>query len=929
MILTSPNTPSFSNSLEQSLRVLSSAIVHFKKSINGPYDFSSQAFGNVTKALAVVEKVLGKAYNGDGVVPFPLVMKELQQYSSDLESILNPGVPLNGATSLYCSEKPVLALLHSVHEQCKRVFAKIHDLQEARGLLQVESSPFYALYTMLQRPSWDQNAFLPLFRALVQSDQEMFATPLPTQKEQWVSAFEAFLLQKVEQLSPPEKKDLYARLRAIAINEDKLPIKSWDKDWGQFHLKTDHLTSRWVSRLARALGAIDQEKRQTHVSNFFNLCKKHYGEEIALTLFKYSPIVRQPCFTEAMKGDLLKKGEFLHQLRKCKEALIQKHPTFPLNDPAHPLYRKWKEKELNVLLISNLGNDLLEVLNCLIKGESDALSDEFLLEVILNRFSFHPREEQIKGQYDLRNIRKMGMQQATRKGFEPSVESRCKSIFTVHSEDSTRIGKYKPNPMGAAAREVKCAAYDSLLGTEMTPPTGFAYFSMRRSLSSLKEAFQLVEDKGKILRNLEKSKEWNLAKLCQNEMMQLHKEAMNQAADFPPEIQQKLYGCLSVRYSHEDFNAGNGFWHESDLKIVPDKYRIMAIDDLLKSEAFFNFEAAHLFEKKDKLGSIQRWINEPHQRVIEFIVQDPTAGKKMGEIPKSHVHLYCILGLIKGSRDGFSGNALVTFAEDKKVKRIHEFDDERSMPNTNEWHQFRLWQFGLPQANLAFDRTTLMLLCKTNLLKQMQVYNRSDVNGSILPISYQAQEKRIAKMMELFESELKKPSPTLTPRDLFFEVFGGRENFEYWNRIHEHKHSPWHVFEYDTGEVGRGAYFTSSGEKGTLLANLDHLSKVESEHQSKAELEAIRKSYPKAQLVVKFDAGFGNAIFIKGSLPGMGGNIPVLLKSISNNCWIWEADREIQGEYKIYFNWNTEEKMSNKRILEANYASRVVVPRFW
>jgi hypothetical protein len=501
-----------------------------------------------------------------------------------------------------------------------------------------------------------------------------------------------------------------------------------------------------------------------------------------------------------------------------------------------------------------------------------------------------------------------------------SSESRCKSLYSVHDENLKTIGKYKPNHPGVAAREVRGYGYDSILGMGMTPPTGYAKLSMQNALESLNSAFKCADEKRK--RALESSNRPQLG-----EAWGLHQRAMDQFAQFPDEIKQGIYGCISARFAHENFDHGASLWWNHDLGYISDKYRGCAIEDFLKSEAFQRFKMGNSFETKDELGSLQRWINDSSRIVIDYILQNEDAGTKLRQIPQAHVQLYCILGLIKGARDGYSRNAMVTFAENGSIDRIHEFDDERSMPTHNAWHEFRLWQFGLPQADMPFDRTTLLLFSKQELLKEIQAYNRSDKQGLLSSQSYAAQEQRVARMIELFQNELQKTVPTLTPRDLFFEVTGGRENFEHWHR--REGLNPWVVFEYSTGEVGRGTYFC--GDEG--YAALDRTFSTlydNGEEKARRVLQSTCSMYPKTQLVVKYNAGVGNDLFIKGSLPGLNNwGLSVPLKCIDADTWILESNEEIvEGEFKIYLNGSTEDIHGWNRSVQPDCKSRVIFPWF-
>lgn len=751
------------------------------------------------------------------------------------------------------------------------------------------------------------------------------------------AVFELVLLNKFEILTTEQQTVLYNQLREIAITQDLVNILDWDKEWGKYNLQSDHQNSPWASRLVRGLNAIDIRHRDGKFQELIIAYNKKLGEELTRRLFKYCPlvdIVRKGellVFANEMAIDLNSRAEQLQQLHAFKEALSKKHSSLEsaLQDPSHLLHKLWKEKELRILLCPKVHSakelakqqsqitELFVCLDCLQKEEIDSKSAEVLLEMILKRFSFHPRQDQIYGQVSLYEIKKRGMEQALNKAVKVSEHSRCKNVYSVRAEDSITIGKFKPNPSDVVAKEVRGYVCDSIFGFGMTPPTGFARLTVDSLVSSLKRSFQLVSDKFKYVELVNQSGEKDLAKLASKEATELYNQALDHLKKFPVEIQKEIHRLFEIRNAKnlQNKTLSNDLintWH-------------LAIDDFLQSEALYFYKENNAFESNPELGSIQSWINEPSQRVIDFIVNNPNAGDMLKQLPKVYVHLYCLLGLIKGSEDGFSGNALVTFASDGGIKQIQEFDDERSLPKENIWSNFRIWQLGLPQADLPFDRPTLMLFSRTDVLKTIFSYNNSK-NPLIDKQSIQAQEHRILKLISTFTEELQKPVPTLTPRGLFFLLSNGETNFDYWHK--EKNLNPWVVFEYCTGDVGRASYFIDQGSHDVLNANFEKLYDVEG--KSKILFDAIKNEYPRVRLVVKYDAGFGNNLFIRGALAGISWENGCQLRCIDPKTWIFESDHEvIEGEYKIYLNNETEEDYKLNRVILANSSkSKVVYPTF-
>ena len=551
---------------------------------------------------------------------------------------------------------------------------------------------------------------------------------------------------------------------------------------------------------------------------------------------------------------LCDRAEFLAMLMDAKAALCSKHPEFEaiFSDSSHPLFALWKEKEMFALFHPCPANEnqreadlhkmqriSLGIASVLVTEQS-AKDTEILLTVLLKQNTSHPRQDQIQGAVDLRNIQISGKKAALRGRIQPSWESRCKSVFTVPPESGEGvIAKYKPNHRSIVAREVAGYEIDSLMGLGMTPPTGIAQFSLKQSLIHLKMQFEKVEWHGRrhhaaLERAEERHQKKELAesegradeallekdlklesRLRAKQEAELaadnHRVAMDLCSQLGP-ILPYLYESLRIRYSQEA-NGHDLFWGIGCF--VTDHYRALAIADFLESPAYIEFLQSSEFEKTAEKGSIQKWVNPEHgsiKRVIDFLLSDSEAGAILkNEIPESLVQLYCILGILKASQDGFSGNA---FIYQNDTKWLYEFDDEASLPTSHEYWKVRMWQFGLPQADTPFSSPILQLFSNPDMLARLGNYAQTKQGSEISPESWDRQRERVEKMIQLFQMELAKATPTLAPRDLFFEVFGGREDY---SEGCKRGFNPWHIFEYCLGEYGRGAYFNEDGCDRTIL----------------------------------------------------------------------------------------------------------------
>ena len=780
---------------------------------------------------------------------------------------------------------------------------------------------------------------------------------LPKGVDAWREAFKVFLdpflKQKVEKLNPQEKETLYGHVKAIG-KEDGFDIADSDKQWGKTFCCQDFGVRSWVWRLARAWdkmpAAVEQRQAQEETRqcqeqllNFYRECEQRHGQQIAFVLFKHCPTAQAAKTSslteiEEMKKDLMLRAEALFLLDKHKRAIAEKYVVLPL----FTLHDKFREKELSLMLCpsveflqkagflpcSGKPAAFFALLDSLVKESHDLRSAELLLDVILKRFCLHPRPEQCSGAVELRELKQRGMRQAEKLCLSAASESRYKSVFSVVSEGNSKviIAKYKPNCVSLVAREVKGYGYDSILALGMTPPTGFAKLSMQEALQSLKRSWEQVERKFQLA--LSSASDPELAKIRHGKAQEAQREAMAQFDRLPDGIKRDLYAYFSTRIvrGHEHYDDGQKGWHDRDLMRYSAESRALAIQDFLSSERYKNWIKNNELEAKDSLGSIQCWIKGPASLVNDLLYLDERAGEKLKQMPKVLVHLHCILGLVKGTGDGHPGNTMVRCAQDGSIQSIHEFDDERTLMDNNEHRSFRMYQFGLPQAMQPFDRTTLMLFSEDKLLRQICAYNRSDRKQMVNKSSYEAQEKRVAKMIQLFQEELRKEQITLTPQELFFKMLGGRDSYFYWTK--QMCQNPLEVFEYRLSHFnGIGKHFAS---KAIASQNFNALYDLETNAREK--LEITRQGWPSTQLIVKFNAGYGNNLFIKKALP-QGGEDVRQLQCLGDDLWVWEADdREIgqEMEYKLWFNNQTEERYPGRRKLVGNqYASRFVVPEFW
>jgi len=161
-----------------------------------------------------------------------------------------------------------------------------------------------------------------------------------------------------------------------------------------------------------------------------------------------------------------------------------------------------------------------------------------------------------------------------------------------------------------------------------------------------------------------------------------------------------------------------------------------------------------------------------------------------------------LLQIILGSQDCNPGNTLFTTVEGPRgttKQKIHSIDHERIMPEDNynitksipmmngskftgnperpieNVFPIRLWLAGLPQAEVPFSKEmiykTLANLDPDRLLE----YHRQKKLFS--PAAVGAQLERVNLIRSLFEEEMKKDKPTLTPRELFLRLVNNHPSY--------------------------------------------------------------------------------------------------------------------------------------------------------
>jgi len=228
-------------------------------------------------------------------------------------------------------------------------------------------------------------------------------------------------------------------------------------------------------------------------------------------------------------------------------------------------------------------------------------------------------------------------------------------------------------------------------------------------------------------------------------------------------------------------------------------------------------------DKENKIvrGTIQEFIANAKGGSSFY---NAVGAKLLKSIPKSEVHLVAISGMFKGlSAAHFENYVMDTSSENPEKFKIYEIDQEEMLLPYNrlsgketmssmtkieeqiakleedkEINQVviaelkqkkqmmpqslvlgRMWVLGLPQSGKPFDRAALRMMAHPSLVSMLEQYQQeAEGYSSLSQASWNAQMERLKIMQELATRELEKASSTLTPRDVYFAIFGGEPLWE-------------------------------------------------------------------------------------------------------------------------------------------------------
>lgn len=619
------------------------------------------------------------------------------------------------------------------------------------------------------------------------------------------------LKEKAASLSPEERKTLEGNVYTLARQEG-VPIAEWDSEWGKYHLFDSE------NRLTRAF---------LHCLKVTVQRQAQCPQEIVDLIVECSPLVNDIHWNQGKCTELAVRAECLSHLNDLKKQLSAKYPDLNLlSENSTPRTRGWKAQETFLLTLpvflsrkeEHRFDYFCSVIQELINGKYDTQSAELILDKFLERESRRPSAPHLESHIRLLDLKKIAESQINGTGLNRANESLYKDIFIVpHGED--KQAKFKPLHPCEATKEVYAYNCDRMLGIGMTAPTMLLKTkNLAANVETLRKLFHSATLCGNRTVIIDEhttgcipGKDTTGAKWLREKAFSLFN-----SCSIPQGVRNSIYEQMFhlCGNSQEVDQLGELLFFGKPGFETTDKHRECAIHNYMQLQTFKD----HL-SKFSSTGSIQLWLNDCG-RAYDYIVKDENGGAKLKTAPKTLAHFTALLGMLKASMDCSSGNNLIQFDNSKgEIINFWDMDDERSMCTRNEFWQIRLWQMGLPQCAQPFDRAFLLLFADPTLLeklKQIQSF------AHIPDAAYLAQIERLSKMIALFKVELDKDSVELTPRDLFFHLFGGREDFNLIKkRFNEDQSfgpegiriSPIELFEFHLPEMGRGAWYTGDGHE--------------------------------------------------------------------------------------------------------------------
>ena len=93
---------------------------------------------------------------------------------------------------------------------------------------------------------------------------------------------------------------------------------------------------------------------------------------------------------------------------------------------------------------------------------------------------------------------------------------------------------------------------------------------------------------------------------------------------------------------------------------------------------------------------------------------------------------------------------------------------------------------------------------------------------------------------------------------------------------------------------------------------------------------SAKASVPVTIIVAKYDAGYGNDLYIRGEGAGLSWETGALMKNVENDVWVWTTNETAKGaiSFKFLLNDNTEHWSTGDNLSASTGETTTVIPYF-
>lgn len=160
-----------------------------------------------------------------------------------------------------------------------------------------------------------------------------------------------------------------------------------------------------------------------------------------------------------------------------------------------------------------------------------------------------------------------------------------------------------------------------------------------------------------------------------------------------------------------------------------------------------------------------------------FLAEDPHAAERIKSMNTDEVQAYLLFGLIRGRADGHGANTIVTAKKDGSLT-LYDIDEEEDFlpttlgvtpqnPNESK-HVSKMAALGFPQGAQPLSRVLAKLFSWEGMTEKALCQLRGQNMGGCC----HALRERIEKLITLCRFESQWEFPRVTPRDLYFLIYG-------------------------------------------------------------------------------------------------------------------------------------------------------------